>query len=480
MSVERILRHDNADIEKDLDLGLGLGTMPMTCMAEEQARTKVAGVGEGGEHRGLPSLLEECDCSDVNDVQLACMNCVTCCDPLPISDKNRDKAMRKWDKECKAHCEALKKSHERYGAHLKGRKKSSGRKGSKLGSGDIFSNSVRGCNKRLSLILPMIVMKNDGTMMQYDARDDGQDEREKENHGRDPHQREGEGDGEGGDDGCRGARRSKPKVSLNGLYRESRDSVSFSEEAGQQKSKRKGRHVPTEDLIDILGLLSVCPSRLRTRRGLDSLSSLLLPLKMTNVSITARVENMGIRKHAVTPAEEGDSRRHATAAAAALPPQLARRRRATIAPRHNYDLLKDEFSDSPEDGPNPFSALLEEKRRHHKKSLLHRRGGGERKKSHNRSWSWDSCFSSSFPSLRDLGGLTSTTASPFGSSNRLSGIEPEQQQQQQQQLQADQKFTSWPGTWGATRHGVSKSFLNVCSYMNNGIYDKIRKSLQMA
>ncbi len=218
-----------------------------------------------------PPFVEDLGSSG-RQVELACMNCVCCCNPQPFSlVALRRETERAWAQEKAAHEEALRSSHERYCSLLSpgtaGQPKAA--KSQKRAHRHGAPDAGAACCGRaaLSLLLPMIVLRSDGSMVQFDAP---------------PAAVARQGKGE-----------ERKKVSLNSLYRDCRDSVSFKAGGGSQRACDEG----IGELVDALGLRRVRSSGLRERRGQQSLGSLLLPMKMTNVSVTAKVENFvgGVR-----------------------------------------------------------------------------------------------------------------------------------------------------------------------------------------
>lgn len=278
-------------------------------------------------------------------VELACMNCVCCCNPQPLSTVIlRREAERVWAQEKAAHEEALRSSHERYCSLLSpgtaGRPKAAK---SQKRAHNHRDKATCGGRAALSLLLPMIVLRSDGSMVQFDEPATGKQQQEEE---------------------------EKKKVSLNSLYRDCGDSVSFDAAAGAGANGGRKFWTQSEgvdELVHILGLRRVRASALLARRGRPRLGSLLLPMKMTNVSVTAKVENFvgGVR---AIPRD--------------LPPKP---KRPVVCTKHAYDLLRDEFSaHGPEEGRQGMRV----------DDLTNSNSGKVKGAGHHlRSWSWDSCFS---------------------------------------------------------------------------------------
>ncbi|QDZ25565.1 hypothetical protein HOP50_18g81070 [Chloropicon primus] len=282
--------------------------------------------------------------------QLTCGHCVSCTALEPVSPMERAAVRTEWERQELAWMEGLRVARERYGVEElhSGEEGKSGR--------TIFSNDEGSCRRKLATILPLIVLRNDGTLVQYDPPPHSVDDR---NAAASP-----------GSDSQDSQDSQAAKVTLNGLYRDAGDSVCFSphsssstkESSRRRWGRRQASNVVDDDdddnLVGVLGLMKIAPSGLRRRRGAGTLASLLLPLKMTNVSITAKVEE--------APADVLTEGRYA----------LRNSR------RNSEDLLGDEFKDS--------SSLSSSKRTPSGRGL-----------EHSRSWSWDSCFSSG-SSFRDL------------------------------------------------------------------------------
>jgi hypothetical protein len=402
-------------------------------------------------------------------LQLACMNCVSCCDPVPVSDLVRERRREQWALEEEAHVKALRESQEKYTCKvLKGR--------------DVFSNTARSYNNKLSILLPMIVMKGDGSMAQYDMPEPTPQ----------PHQRQ-----------------EKPKVSLNSLYRESTDSVSF-HQAARDKKKRTKKNSKTsdlkkvsssQDLVEMLGLLQVSCSDLRGRRGLRPLQSLLLPLKMTNISITARVEEMGFEDYVKVQRCNYHDDQNAYLQPPRSPLELAPLRKTTGNKGSTSDLLSDEFNS--EDSSNcslsqaAEELLLGEQNLNEKslgKQSSRKTNKKSKKKNHWRCWSWDSGFGSS--SFKDLTSTMTPDVSPLvgdKENENRNTISTQQQQQgqwtfvgsqqkkkkEEDTLAASHLLQSWKANANAPS-SITNSLMNVCSYVNNGICHTIRKSLHIA
>ena len=316
---------------------------------------------------------------------LACMNCVSCCGPAPLSAEAREESALRWEKEERARGESIRRSQELY---------------CREAEEAVFSNDARGCGKKLALILPLIVMRGDGTLVQYDP----PQKQQQQQASRSP-RREEDASSPSSSPGSfspsdkeKDGRQGGAKVTLNGIYRDSWDSVCFHQQQASRRRKRRGdrrRDREGDDLVGVLGLLSVEASALRRRRGAEALASVLLPLKMTNVSITAKVEE----------ATEEDLAR-----------ALRESREETSA--RDY-LLRDEFSCQ---APRPTFNLNPQQAQREK---------------HARSWSWDSCFSSS-SSFKDFPLASSATPPPtptmVGGSQAHqahTGSLPPQQQQKQ-------------------------------------------------
>jgi len=393
--------------------------------------------------------------------ELACMNCVSCCNPLPISDLVRERTRETWIKEERAHAEALQKSQEQYRARF-------GTHGDEQTCfGNMFSNNIRSYNMKLSTLLPMIVLKGDGTMVQYDIPEP-------------PPQ----GDGERRS-GSSSRRSPKPKVSLNSLYRESSDSVAYSptqEDRGKRNGAGKGetrlsKTSSSSDLVHTLGLLRVEVSAMRLRRGLASLQTLLLPLKMTNVSITARVEKMGFEdyvrvcdRHHYYSNGERDRVSHSKE----IPLKVFPKKRATgttstgsrrpLQSQRGYDLLSDEFSSSgASDSCSSLASWDSEISSSSSPSHQKRREkGGKRKVSHWRCWSWDSGFGGSF---KDHSVTSTSLTPPQGEKENVTKNEGKEQ--------ASASGSSMSSLTGLR---VRESLRSVCSsVVNNGICDTIRR-----
>ena len=422
---------------------------------------------------------------------LACMNCVSCCDPAPLSEGARREASERWAHEMRAHEESLRKGQERYVratggtplCDLTNAKKRGGASPSPSSSSsplpavaDVFSNNVRSCNRRLSLILPLIVMRRDGTLVQYDPPSSWSEEEDEAGERDD----EEAGDSESSDSEAPTLR--KPKVALSGLYRECFDSVSHV----SARARRSRSHMEKDDLVRILGLLCLERSALRNKRGLKPLSTLLLPLKMTNVSITAKVEEAEedfVRAERRNAADAVARERAAIAAPTGAPRSFNKPPRTPLhhpprpptMPSRGRALLKDEFSESVmsirEDIGDFFS--LRTLRRGPRtsssssSSSSSQQEEGKRSAGHSRSWSWDSCFSASGfkdfplhqPSEADvlhtptLGGDSASSASASTSASSLGSLRER----------------------SPASSSLPKSIANVCSLVNNGIRDKIKR-----
>ena len=274
--------------------------------------------------------------------KLACGNCVSCCDPaVPSSPSSSEEVAEEWREEEEARRASIAESHERY--HSRG------------GEG-CFGGDAASCRRKLAMMLPLIVMRRDGTLVQYDPRPVSSGERS-----------------QSPDEGACAEDAKATKVTLNGLYRENGDSVCY---AGDGRRRGLlfggGGGGGQDDLVSVLGLLKVRESSLRLRRlrgrRVAALPSLLLPLKMTNVSITAKVEDADADFVAME-----RSRSLSSSGGSALDED-----------RRGAPLAKDEFNAKLFDPAPP--------------------GRSDRGEKHSRNWSWDSCFSSS-SSFRDLSPL---------------------------------------------------------------------------
>ena len=455
-------------------------------------------------------------------VQLACMNCVSCCDPAPVSDFMRERRREQWALEEKDHMEALQKSQEKYTCKV-------------LKAKDIFSNNARSYNNKLSIILPMIVMKEDGSMAQYDILEPTQRGNSNSNSSSassSPSSMSGSGSSSSSHHGQ--LQQEKPKVSLNSLYRESTDSVSFCSKAAaslkdakrrKKKNQKNGglkKVSSSQDLVHMLGLLQVCSSDLRRRRGLRALQSLLLPLKMTNISITAKVESMGFEDYVKVQrcnyTYNKENYHHSSANSygneVPLPQKQEPVELSTLKRQQGrvYDLLSDEFnSDYSSNCSSLFSSEEEflgaqkegKKQQQQQQQQQSKSERNKKKKNHWRCWSWDSGFGSS--SFKDLTNTTTMTPTQTTSKRStaaaevvevspplvddrqwclLSKTNTKKNTTQVATASSSHPLLSLKGSGSGSGRGnppsITNSLMNVCSYVNNGICHTIRKSLHIA
>ena len=341
---DMIDRREEKHRRRDRRAGTKPRRMPRAAWHHHGPRMEAVSSSRDSSSQQTTSSMMMSSISTCSRPKLACGNCVSCCDPaVPSSpsSSSMEEVAEEWRAEEEARRASIAESHERY--HSRG------------GEG-CFGGDAASCRRKLAMMLPLIVMRRDGTLVQYDPRPVSSGERS-----------------QSPDEQACAEDAKATKVTLNGLYRENGDSVCF---AGDGRRRGLlfggGGGGSQDDLVSVLGLLKVRESSLRLRRlrgrRVAALPSLLLPLKMTNVSITAKVEDADADFVAME-----RSRSLSSSGGSAWDED-----------RRGAPLAKDEFNAKLFDPAPP--------------------GRSDRGEKHSRNWSWDSCFSSS-SSFRDLSPL---------------------------------------------------------------------------